>query len=132
MLSAYKKIDQDNKQKFDQDNEQKLSSRVSPEEYGRLRDSVLHLNSISWLHNARARVEKYQSQTENMRNSCISVQESVGCKYKVLLDMKQKQANVAEASLSRLSAEVASEQNRAIMIFTIFTIIFVSSSFSLY
>lgn len=48
------------------------------------------------------------------------------CKYKLLLDMKQKQANIAEASLSRLSAEVASEQNRAIMIFTIFTIIFVS------
>lgn len=70
MLSAYKKIDQYN--------EQQLSSRVSPEEYRRLRDSVLHLNSISWLHNARARVEKYQSQTENMRNSCISVQESVG------------------------------------------------------
>jgi hypothetical protein len=43
--------------------------------------------------------------------------------------MKQKQANVAEASLSRLSAEVASEQNRAIMIFTIFTIIFLPLSF---
>lgn len=46
--------------------------------------------------------------------------------YKSLLDMKQKQANVVEAYLARKASEVAGEQNRAIMIFTIFTIIFVS------
>ena len=70
MLSAYEKIDRYN--------EQKLSSRVSPEEYKKQRDSVLHLNSISWLRNARTRVEKYRFQVKNMQNSCISVQESVG------------------------------------------------------
>ena len=44
-----------------------------------------------------------------------------------LLDMKQKQANVWEAWVAREANEVASSQSRAVLIFTIFTIIFVSS-----
>lgn len=46
-------------------------------------------------------------------------------KYKTLLDMKQKQANVDEMWLARQSTTVAAEQGRAIMFFTIFTIVFV-------
>lgn len=40
--------------------------------------------------------------------------------------MRQKQANVDEAVLARKSTEVAATQGRAVMIFTVFTIIFVS------
>lgn len=40
--------------------------------------------------------------------------------------MKQKQANVDEAYLARKSQLVAADQSRAVMVFTVFTIIFVS------
>ena len=43
--------------------------------------------------------------------------------------MKQKQANIVEAHLARKQAEVATQQSRAIMIFTIFTLIFLPLSF---
>ena len=81
--------------------------------------------AVAWLDDAKKHIIGYEHQSKDMQQRCDSVQEA----YKLLLDMKQKQANVAEASLSRLSAEVASEQNRAIMIFTIFTIIFLPLSF---
>jgi Mg2+ and Co2+ transporter CorA len=85
----------------------------------------LHTDAIAWLAEAKMRVEQYSWQSKDMQKRCESVQEA----YKLLLDMKQKQANIAEASLSRMSAQVASEQNRAIMIFTVFTIIFLPLSF---
>jgi Mg2+ and Co2+ transporter CorA len=84
-----------------------------------------HTEATAWLTEAKARIEQYCSQSQDMQKRCESVQEA----YKLLLDMKQKQANIAEASLSRMSAQVASEQNRAIMIFTVFTIIFLPLSF---
>ena len=40
--------------------------------------------------------------------------------------MRDKQANVYEVRQARRSAEVAEEQNYAIIAFTVFTIIFVS------
>ena len=49
--------------------------------------------------------------------------------YKELLDMKQKQANVIEAHLAREQSEVAADQSHRVMIFTIFTIIFLPLSF---
>lgn len=49
--------------------------------------------------------------------------------FKELLDMKQKQANIVEAQLARRQTEVAADQSRSVMIFTIFTIIFLPLSF---
>ena len=43
--------------------------------------------------------------------------------------MKQKQANIVEAHLAREQTEVAADQSRSVMIFTIFTIIFLPLSF---
>lgn len=43
--------------------------------------------------------------------------------------MKQKQANVVEAHLTREQTEVAADQSRSVMIFTIFTIVFLPLSF---
>ena len=43
--------------------------------------------------------------------------------------MKQKQANVVEAHLTREQTEVAADQSRSVMIFTIFTVIFLPLSF---
>ncbi len=49
--------------------------------------------------------------------------------FKELLDMKQKQANIFEAQLARKQTEVMAYQSRSVMIFTIFTIIFLPLSF---
>lgn len=49
--------------------------------------------------------------------------------YRELLDMKQKQANVVEAHLASRQSKVAADQSRTVMIFTIFTIIFMPLSF---
>ncbi|KAI9893444.1 MAG: hypothetical protein M1814_006741 [Vezdaea aestivalis] len=46
-----------------------------------------------------------------------------------LLDMKQKQANVDEAVQARIQAQEAAGQSRIILVFTIFTVIFLPLSF---
>ena len=58
-----------------------------------------------------------------------------GIQLRHLLDLKQKQANLSEAWSSRTQAEESSKlseeaikQGRSIMLFTVVTIIFVSSS----
>ncbi|KAF1987167.1 hypothetical protein K402DRAFT_420401 [Aulographum hederae CBS 113979] len=81
--------------------------------------------SIERLKYAKLQVAKYKEQVEEMQKSCRMAQDA----YQVLLDMKHKQTNIAEASLARLAAKTATEQNRAIMIFTVFTIIFLPLSF---
>lgn len=45
-----------------------------------------------------------------------------------LLDLKQKQANVDESRLARWEAEVTQSQSRAVMVFTIFTVMSVEHS----
>lgn len=46
--------------------------------------------------------------------------------YSNLLDIKQKQANVDESRLARFQIDATAAQGRSILVFTIFTIIFVS------
>lgn len=67
----------------------------------------------------------YKDQVEGMLKSSQTAQKA----FKELLDMKQKQANIVEAHLAREQTEVAADQSRSIMIFTIFTIIFLPLSF---
>ena len=67
----------------------------------------------------------YQEQVDGMLKSTQAAQQA----FKDLLDMKQKQANVVEAHLAREQTEVAAEQSRSVMVFTIFTIIFLPLSF---
>ena len=51
--------------------------------------------------------------------------------YSSLLDIKQKQANVDESRLARSQVDATAAQGRAIMVFTIFTIIFVGLNHAL-
>ena len=67
----------------------------------------------------------YESHVAAMKKSAEAAQEA----FEKLLDMKQKQANIVEAHLAREQNEVAAEQSRSVMIFTIFTIIFLPLSF---
>ena len=70
-------------------------------------------------------ISGYEGHVAAMKKSAEAAQEA----FEKLLDMKQKQANIVEAHLAREQTEVAAEQSRSVMIFTIFTIIFLPLSF---
>lgn len=83
------------------------------------------MSGIHFLQEARDTLEGYKEQIDLMLKSAQTAQKA----YKELLDMKQKQANIHESHLLREQTEVAADQSRSIMIFTIFTIIFLPLSF---
>lgn len=83
------------------------------------------LHGSHFLHEAQHTLGGYMEQIFLMLKSAQTAQKA----YKELLDMKQKQANIFEAHLTREQTEVAADQSRSIMIFTIFTIIFLPLSF---
>lgn len=78
-----------------------------------------------WLTEISHTLDGYKEQVDGMLKSSQTAQKA----FKELLDMKQKQANIVEAHLAREQTEVAADQSRSIMIFTIFTIIFLPLSF---
>ncbi|KAF7117440.1 hypothetical protein CNMCM5793_006385 [Aspergillus hiratsukae] len=71
------------------------------------------------------RLDEYRSQVQEMRENTTLAQKAV----ENLLDLKQKQANVDESRLARWEAEVTQTQSRSVMVFTIFTVIFLPLSF---
>ena len=82
-------------------------------------------NGTIFLHDASSFLAEHKEQVESMLESARAAQRA----FKDLLDMKQKQANIVEAQLARKQTEVAADQSRSIMVFTIFTIIFLPLSF---
>ena len=82
-------------------------------------------NGTTFLLDVLGFLSDHESQVEEMLKSARMAQQA----FKELLDMKQKQANVVEAHLAREQTEVATDQSRSVMIFTIFTIIFLPLSF---
>ncbi|KAL8811206.1 MAG: hypothetical protein Q9200_001989 [Gallowayella weberi] len=82
-------------------------------------------NGILLLQTVDHNIKEYREQVDSMLNSARAAQTA----FKELLDMKQKQANIVEAHLAREQTEVAADQSRSVMIFTIFTIIFLPLSF---
>ena len=83
------------------------------------------LNGFEFLHNTIQILKDHQDQVDGMLKSARAAQKA----FKELLDMKQKQANIVEAHLAREQNEVTAEQSRSVMIFTVFTIIFLPLSF---
>ena len=82
-------------------------------------------NGISFLLDIEQYLNEHKEQVDGMLKSARAAQKA----FKDLLDMKQKQANIVEAHLAREQTEVAADQSRSVMIFTIFTIIFLPLSF---
>ncbi|KAJ5823858.1 Mitochondrial substrate/solute carrier [Penicillium robsamsonii] len=80
---------------------------------------------MSFLDTAQERIDEYRAQINEMKDSSHQTQKSV----ETLLDLKQKQANVDEAKMTRWQAEVAQTQSRAVMVFTIFSVVFLPLSF---
>ncbi|KAL4924484.1 uncharacterized protein BDV17DRAFT_300974 [Aspergillus undulatus] len=78
-----------------------------------------------FIHAALTRLDEYRTHINEMRENAIAAQKAV----ENLLDLKQKQANVDESRLARWEAEVTQSQSRAVMVFTIFTVIFLPLSF---
>ncbi len=83
------------------------------------------LNGINFLCDINHFLSEHKDQLDGMLKSAQAAQKA----FKELLDMKQKQANIVEAHLAREQTEVAADQSRSVMIFTIFTIIFLPLSF---
>ena len=82
-------------------------------------------NGILFLFDIDQFLKEHKEQLDGMLKSTRAAQKA----FKELLDMKQKQANIVEAHLAREQTEVAADQSRSVMIFTIFTIIFLPLSF---
>ncbi|CAL5875238.1 uncharacterized protein PFLUO_LOCUS9542 [Penicillium psychrofluorescens] len=78
-----------------------------------------------FLDTAMSRLGEYRSQIGEMKENSHDAQKAV----ETLLDLKQKQANVDESKMTRWQAEVTQNQSRAVMVFTIFTVIFLPLSF---
>ncbi|KAL4917162.1 hypothetical protein BDW62DRAFT_184271 [Aspergillus aurantiobrunneus] len=78
-----------------------------------------------FIHASLTRLDEYRTHISEMKENAIAAQKAV----ENLLDLKQKQANVDESRLARWEAEVTQSQSRAVMVFTIFTVIFLPLSF---
>lgn len=92
----------------------------------------------------RARVMKHWKDVERMEGQAKQAYEMVylssnpmpkymlivGHQLKDLLDLKQQQANVLEARQSRKQAVIAAKQGKVVLVFTVVTIVFVSSLLS--
>ncbi|ROV94143.1 hypothetical protein VPNG_09365 [Cytospora leucostoma] len=86
-----------------------------------LRDLTLH--GQGYLQEALGRLDEYKAQTTEMLDRVAAT------KGDKLLEMAQRQAQVDDVRWSRLQTELASSQNLSVMIFTIFTVIFLPLSF---
>lgn len=82
-------------------------------------------NGITFLFDIEQFLNEHKEQIDGMLKGAKAAQKA----FKDLLDMKQKQANIVESHLAREQTEVAADQSRSVMIFTIFTIIFLPLSF---
>ncbi|KAF7587154.1 hypothetical protein BBP40_007662 [Aspergillus hancockii] len=78
-----------------------------------------------FMDSALSRLDDYRTQVTDMRENAHLAQKAV----ENLLDLKQKQANVDESRITRWQAEVAQNQSQSVMVFTIFTVIFLPLSF---
>lgn len=70
---------------------------------------------------AQLRIDEYRVQINEMKENSHLTQKAV----ETLLDLKQKQANVDEAKIARWQAEATQNQSRSVMVFTIFTVMYV-------
>ncbi|KUI71274.1 Protein SERAC1 [Cytospora mali] len=87
--------------------------------------SQLTKNGMSFLDEALAKLKSYRTQAEDMIKRVVTTRHD----FDKLLETVQRQAQIDEVRLSRQQADLASAQNRSVMIFTVFTVIFLPLSF---
>lgn len=96
------------------------------------RDQPTYSNSSSEFIYARHIVDKALQRLEDYREDLKQRQEEAGSTRALLLstlDLKQKKANLEEAKRTLEMAKASGEQGRAMMIFTVFTVVFLPLSF---
>ncbi|MCJ1313734.1 hypothetical protein MMC25_007414 [Agyrium rufum] len=106
-------------------NEQHRCVQDMIEQYSELKKHKKGLNGHNLLKEVEHILDGYLLQVAGMKKSSEAAQEA----FEKLLDMKQRQANIVEAHLTREQTEQAQEQNRSVLVFTVFTIIFLPLSF---
>ncbi|KAI0155615.1 hypothetical protein BJ166DRAFT_338353 [Pestalotiopsis sp. NC0098] len=72
-----------------------------------------------------SRIDRFQEQVEKMTQDAKDVQHNLNN----LLDLRQKDANLAEAIWARKASEESTRQSRTITVFTVVTIIFLPITF---
>ncbi|KAH8434138.1 uncharacterized protein LDX57_011776 [Aspergillus melleus] len=77
----------------------------------------------AFIESALSRLEDYHAQVLEMKDNAYSAQKDA----ESLLDIKQEQANIDESRMARWQAEVTRDQSQSVMVFTIFTVMFVAS-----
>ncbi|KAG6356068.1 hypothetical protein INS49_015453 [Diaporthe citri] len=87
--------------------------------------SPLTTNGRFFLQEALSRLKSYRAQSKDMIERVKTTRQD----FDKLLETVQRQAQIDEVRLSRQQADLASAQNRSVMIFTVFTVIFLPLSF---
>lgn len=100
-----------------------LSSMLTAYNSPALHDRTHH--GRAFINEARRLVGGYKRRTLDMADRVRSTRDD----YDKLLQMVQRQSQVDEVRLSRLHADLASAQSRSVMIFTVFTVIFLPLTF---
>lgn len=100
-----------------------LSSMLTAYNSPALHDRTHH--GRAFINEALRLVGGYKRQTLDMADRVRSTRDD----YDKLLQMVQRQSQVDEVRLSRLHADLASAQSRSVMIFTVFTVIFLPLTF---
>lgn len=85
----------------------------------------LAANGLLFLLQAEDHLSDYQRHVQRMIDDVKATRED----FDKLLQMVQRQAQVDEVRLQRLQADLASAQSRSVMIFTVFTVIFLPLTF---
>ena len=88
-----------------------------------LRDRTAH--GRAFIAEALRRVAEYRRRADDMTQRVRATRDD----YDKLLQMVQRQAQVDEVRLSRLHADLASSQSRSVLVFTVFTVIFLPLTF---
>lgn len=86
---------------------------------------VATTDGVVFLEEALSKLSTYKDQTKDM----IGRVEKTRHDFDKLLETVQRQAQIDEVRLSRQQADLATAQNRSVMIFTTFTVIFLPLSF---
>lgn len=129
-------------------NKQTSAISLMIENYKQVGLHDLTANGLVFLKQAEAKLQEYTHHVEKMIDSVKSTRDDVSLplsplvapmlfsfthpflsQFDKLLGMVQRQAQVDEVRLSRLQADLASAQSRSVMIFTVFTVIFLPLTF---
>ncbi|MCJ1400767.1 hypothetical protein MMC11_003975 [Xylographa trunciseda] len=102
-------------------NEQKDTIEQMVDVYKQESYRQISRNGLTILYDAQEKLKEYTHQVDQMIKNASRTRTD----FEKLLDLKQRQANVDEARLARYQADVTSVQSRAVMVFTVFTVLFV-------